>query len=559
MAVNLSPVGGVAAQFFTNTGAVLTGGKLYTYLAGTTTPTPTYTTSAGNVARTNPIILDSAGRVPSGGEIWLTVGITYKFVLTDSTDVLIGTYDNIPSQTTTDASLVTYTPAGTGAVTTNVQAKLRQYVSAKDFGAVGNGVADDTVAIQNAINATSALGQVLFIPAGTYKVTDTISMPRSTQISGEHVNTNAGGFGDLPLGTIINFAPTSPRSLFVSSGTYSGSFRSGYLIENLYIAGNSSSSTGNSIYAINAELITDGLFRNLAIAFFRTGIYVKSTINNRFEYVRVINAYEHCVLYDGGLATTDVWEQCYFSNAPVGVNTTDGGVALAIRFHKCIFETLTNYGVQLAKENFNWTFIDCYAEDVPAAGSPSIDAAMFKLGYRGSVDSGNPIAYIIGGFYGGDNSGSLKGYGIDSDDTSGVIVSSPFFTRYNFAIRATANTLDNSIVINGMNWTQQNGAVTGLTGKFQGYYATGAQNSGQIKQIASFGNSIFETLKSDVISPLTGTAVYTTPDATNDFGRIDARWKDFYAFSGYVVTTPDGTKNYRIAVNNAGTLTATLL
>ena len=38
MAVFLSPVGGVAAQFFTNTGAVLTGGKLYTYAAGTTTP-----------------------------------------------------------------------------------------------------------------------------------------------------------------------------------------------------------------------------------------------------------------------------------------------------------------------------------------------------------------------------------------------------------------------------------------------------------------------------------------------------------------------------------------
>ena len=77
MAVNLSPVGGVAAQFFTNTGAVLTGGKLYTYLAGTTTPQATYTTSAGNVARTNPIVLDAAGRVPDGGEIWLTATVIY--------------------------------------------------------------------------------------------------------------------------------------------------------------------------------------------------------------------------------------------------------------------------------------------------------------------------------------------------------------------------------------------------------------------------------------------------------------------------------------------------
>jgi hypothetical protein len=94
MAVFLSPVGGVAAQFFTNTGAVLTGGKLYTYLAGTTTPAVTYTTSAGTVARTNPVVLDSAGRVPGSGEIWLT-SVSYKFILKDSNEVLIATYDNI--------------------------------------------------------------------------------------------------------------------------------------------------------------------------------------------------------------------------------------------------------------------------------------------------------------------------------------------------------------------------------------------------------------------------------------------------------------------------------
>jgi hypothetical protein len=103
MAVFLSPVGGVAAQFFTNTGAVLTGGKLYTYEAGTTTPQATYTTNVGNVARTNPVVLDAAGRVPDGGEIWIT-SQAYKFVLTDATDVLIATYDNVVA-----ASLGSYT------------------------------------------------------------------------------------------------------------------------------------------------------------------------------------------------------------------------------------------------------------------------------------------------------------------------------------------------------------------------------------------------------------------------------------------------------------------
>ena len=95
MAVNLSPVGGVAAQFFDNNGQVLTGGKLYTYAAGTTTPATTYTTNAGNIANTNPIILDSAGRVPSSGEIWLTGGINYKFVLQTATGTQLWSVDNL--------------------------------------------------------------------------------------------------------------------------------------------------------------------------------------------------------------------------------------------------------------------------------------------------------------------------------------------------------------------------------------------------------------------------------------------------------------------------------
>ena len=93
MAVFLSPIGGAGWQFFTNSGVILSGGKLYTYAAGTTTPKTSYTSSSGATPHTNPIILDSAGRVP-GGEIWLSVS-PYKFALYTSTDVLIATYDNI--------------------------------------------------------------------------------------------------------------------------------------------------------------------------------------------------------------------------------------------------------------------------------------------------------------------------------------------------------------------------------------------------------------------------------------------------------------------------------
>ena len=95
MAVNLSPVGGAGAQFFTDSGQVLTGGLLYTYLSGTTTPATTYTTNSGLIQNTNPIVLDAAGRVPSSGEIWLTGGINYKFVLQDQNAVQIWSVDGL--------------------------------------------------------------------------------------------------------------------------------------------------------------------------------------------------------------------------------------------------------------------------------------------------------------------------------------------------------------------------------------------------------------------------------------------------------------------------------
>lgn len=167
MAVNISPVGGVAAQFFNNDGTVLSGGKLNTYTAGTTTPAATYTTSAGSIAHSNPVILNSAGRVPSGGEIWLTNGVTYKFVLTDANDVLIATYDNVTGINAVNAENVVYDPPFTGSVSTNVEAALAQNISVKDFGAVGNGTTNDTAAFTA---ARTASGGKYLIPSGTYLV-----------------------------------------------------------------------------------------------------------------------------------------------------------------------------------------------------------------------------------------------------------------------------------------------------------------------------------------------------------------------------------------------------
>ncbi len=78
----------------------------------------------------------------------------------------------------------TVTASGVSAVARSVDAKLKDIVSVKDFGAVGNGVADDTTAIQAAVNASS--GKVLFFPAGTYVVSSIITLISNVRLLGEN-------------------------------------------------------------------------------------------------------------------------------------------------------------------------------------------------------------------------------------------------------------------------------------------------------------------------------------------------------------------------------------
>ncbi|WP_156517891.1 hypothetical protein [Achromobacter ruhlandii] len=72
-------------------GNPLVGGKLYTYVNGTTTPQTTYKDAAGTIANTNPIILDSLG----SAVIFLGTGLVYTFVMKDANDALLWSQDTI--------------------------------------------------------------------------------------------------------------------------------------------------------------------------------------------------------------------------------------------------------------------------------------------------------------------------------------------------------------------------------------------------------------------------------------------------------------------------------
>jgi len=137
----------------TSSGALAAGAKLYTYEAGTTTDLATYSDSGLTIANTNPVVADSAGRF---GPIYLQAQ-DYRIVLKTAADVTIATRD--PVSGAADASSMTFTQSGTGAVEQTVQAKLRQVVNVKDFGAASNlTTAQNKAKLQLAIAAVNAAG-----------------------------------------------------------------------------------------------------------------------------------------------------------------------------------------------------------------------------------------------------------------------------------------------------------------------------------------------------------------------------------------------------------------
>lgn len=207
-------------QFFDDNGDPLSGGKVFTYSAGTTTPLATYTDSTGNTANANPVILNARGEA----SIWLTSVLGYKFILKSSTDQLIYTVDNINGSTTADqfamAASVTYTPPGVGAVPTNVQAKLRQTINVKDYGATGDGVTDDSDAIETAILAaynaavldgTMRRGAALSFPRGQYR----IAQPSKLFSSLPSVAGGAGSFHFFGEGLNDSYASNIGASVLV--------------------------------------------------------------------------------------------------------------------------------------------------------------------------------------------------------------------------------------------------------------------------------------------------------------------------------------------------------
>lgn len=246
------------------------------------------------------------------------------------------------------SSLVGFLQAGTGAVAETVQSKLQQVVSVKDFGALGNGVANDTAAFQAAFAACEASRSVLHVPAGTYIVTGLTYEPPgdAAQIS---------IIGDGPNSTIITVAaPLSVPVLTIGSATATY-FAALITVSGITFNGGSAGSS------TPAALVTYDLVRS-------------RIVNCNFSGA------QSGVICNGGIDS--VFEDCrMFSNLyGVKINkfTSDagGGYPNNMRFVSCDITLNTTIGMTV--DNSRAIFvIDC---DIEGNGSGTVNAGAIYVG-----------------------------------------------------------------------------------------------------------------------------------------------------------------------------------
>jgi hypothetical protein len=228
MAYFLAPI--VNDQQVDSNGAPLSGGSIYTYLAGTSSAYPTYTDNTGLTPQANPIVLNSLG-LPSS-PIWLTGGISYKFTIRDALGVLQRTIDNISGINDANVSVSQWVTFGSAPT----------YISATSFSVAGDQTGTFQVArrIQATVTAGVVYGTITAAVFGTV-TTVTVKLDSGALDSGS--STIALGlltpanpsYTPIPIGTVMSFfqaaAPTGwtqitthdNKAMRVVSGTGGGS------------------------------------------------------------------------------------------------------------------------------------------------------------------------------------------------------------------------------------------------------------------------------------------------------------------------------------------------
>ena len=164
------------------------------------------------------------------------------------------------------------------AITGKLHAEM---VSVKDFGAKGDGVTDDTEAVQAALAASLQV----FVPPGKYLVTSPIRL-RSNQhiVCANSQGTFAGPTGAVATGTQI-YAKHTGNAILDLTG------QGGDLVEGCTLVGDAGTTPKSGIYLTRVGTASAGehTFRDLTVtgSFSATGVYIVTSENNSWENLRV--------------------------------------------------------------------------------------------------------------------------------------------------------------------------------------------------------------------------------------------------------------------------------
>lgn len=168
---------------------------------------------------------------------------------------------------------------------------LAPYINVKAYGAVGNGVADDTTAIQAAIVAAETAGQgAVYFPGGVYRTTAQLRIRRPVAILGSNAAT--GETGANARGSLILCQATTGNAAFLVEPDASAAIW-GLIIRDLGINGNATAD-GIVLSGANGQTISQCVFENLVIRDCRDGIRGSGTTpagiyQNEFRNLKLTN------------------------------------------------------------------------------------------------------------------------------------------------------------------------------------------------------------------------------------------------------------------------------